>query len=66
MKKAHKRAPSITRETLRHLAVELPREALRRANGGSGGDDITSSTTQISVPTGSAPTSHTFVPDRPF
>jgi hypothetical protein len=65
MKKAHKRAVSVTRETLRHLAVELSREALRRVNGGSG-DDITGSTTQISHPTDSSPTSHTLVPNEPF
>jgi hypothetical protein len=64
MKKAHKRTLSVAHETIRHLTTELPGAALRHVNGGS--EDTSPSTTQISVPTGSAPTSHTFVPDKPF
>ncbi len=66
MKKAHNRPLSVMSETIKHLTVELPRDALRRARGGSADVDITGSTTQISHPTDSSPTTHTFVPEQPF
>lgn len=51
MKKAHNRALSVARETIRHLTVELPRAALQHVNGGSG--KTSPATTQLSEVDGS-------------
>lgn len=64
MKKLQHKSLSVTRETLRHLVAELPRESLRRVNGGSI-VNISTSLTQIATGDTGA-TTETRSPDQPF